>query len=327
MRFLRQSTASQEILLGPFVASADGSAQTGLTIANTDIKLLLGGATSEQNKNSGGGTHIAGGRYSAVLDATDTATVGILEVSVNPASGIPWNKSYYVLEEAVYDAMFAASAVGPLLANSDGSGLTAINLPNQTMDIVGNITGNLSGSVGSVTGNVGGTVATVTNLTNLPTIPANWLTAAGTAADFGTEIGTAVWANGTRVLTAGTNIALAKGTGVTGFNDLSAAQVNAEVDTAISDAALATAANLATVDTVVDGIKAVTDALPDAGALTSLATAAALATVDGVADAIKLQTDQLTFDAGGGVDANITHVIGDAVQENGATDTNWGGTP
>lgn len=112
MRFLRQSTASQEILLGPFVATADGTAQTGLTIANTDIKLLLGGATSEQNKNSGGGTHIAGGRYSAVLDATDTATVGILEVSVAPASGIPWNKTYYVLEEAVYDAFFAASALG-----------------------------------------------------------------------------------------------------------------------------------------------------------------------------------------------------------------------
>jgi hypothetical protein len=32
-----------------------------------------------------------------------------------------------------------------------GAGLTNINLPNQTMDIVGNITGNLSGSVGSVT--------------------------------------------------------------------------------------------------------------------------------------------------------------------------------
>lgn len=35
-----------------------------------------------------------------------------------------------------------------------GAGLTAINLPNQTMDIVGNITGNLSGSVGSVTDDV-----------------------------------------------------------------------------------------------------------------------------------------------------------------------------
>lgn len=45
----------------------------------------------------------------------------------------------------------------------------------------------------------------------------------------------AVWSVATRVLTAGTNIALAKGTGVTGFNDLSAAQVNAEVDTALAD--------------------------------------------------------------------------------------------
>lgn len=40
-----------------------------------------------------------------------------------------------------------------------GAGLTAINLPDQTMNITGNITGNLSGSVGSVTGNVGGNVA------------------------------------------------------------------------------------------------------------------------------------------------------------------------
>ena len=35
---------------------------------------------------------------------------------------------------------------------TDGDGLTSINLPNQTMDIIGDITGNLSGSVGSVTG-------------------------------------------------------------------------------------------------------------------------------------------------------------------------------
>ncbi len=40
-----------------------------------------------------------------------------------------------------------------------GAGLTNINLPNQTMDIVGNITGNLSGSVESVTNDVGITQA------------------------------------------------------------------------------------------------------------------------------------------------------------------------
>lgn len=49
-----------------------------------------------------------------------------------------------------------------------------------------------------------------------------------------------VWSHGTRILTAGTNIVLAKGTGVTGFNDLTAAQVNAEVDTALSDVGLTT---------------------------------------------------------------------------------------
>jgi hypothetical protein len=39
----------------------------------------------------------------------------------------------------------------------------------------------------------GTTVGTVTTLTNLPVITANWLTAAGTAADFGTEVAAAVW--------------------------------------------------------------------------------------------------------------------------------------
>lgn len=50
----------------------------------------------------------------------------------------------------------------------------------------------------------------------------------------------AIWSNVTRTLTAGTNIVLAKGTGITGFNDLSAAQVNAEADTALSDVGVTT---------------------------------------------------------------------------------------
>lgn len=54
---------------------------------------------------------------------------------------------------------------------------------------------------------------------------AAWTTATG----FSTHTAADVWAVGTRVLTAGTNIALAKGTGVTGFNDLSAADVRTAV--------------------------------------------------------------------------------------------------
>lgn len=55
------------------------------------------------------------------------------------------------------------------------------------------------------------------------------------AAGFASGAFDAVWTVTTRLLTAGTNIVLAKGTGITGFNDLSAAQVNAEADTALAD--------------------------------------------------------------------------------------------
>ena len=51
-------------------------------------------------------------------------------------------------------------------------------------------------------------------------------------------------------------------------------------------------------------IKTVTDALPNSGALTDLATAANLATVDTVVDAVKVKTDQLTFTVTNQVDAN-----------------------
>ena len=48
-------------------------------------------------------------------------------------------------------------------------------------------------TVASTTNITAGTITTTTNLTNLPAITANWLTAAGTAADFGTEVAAAIW--------------------------------------------------------------------------------------------------------------------------------------
>lgn len=54
-----------------------------------------------------------------------------------------------------------------------GAGLTNINLPNQTMDIVGNITGSLSGSVGSVTGPVGSVTGAVGSVTSGVTVTTN----------------------------------------------------------------------------------------------------------------------------------------------------------
>jgi hypothetical protein len=75
---------------------------------------------------------------------------------------------------------------------------------------------------------------------------------------------------------------------------LSAAAINAECDTAISDASLATAANLAVVDANVDLVLADTNELQTNQGnwvtATGFATAAALATVDANLDAVLLDT-------------------------------------
>lgn len=113
MLFLRQSTASQEILLGPFLDDTDGkTAETALSIANTDVKIWKEGGTTEASKNSGGATHIAAGRYYAVLDATDTDTVGKMEINVHVSGALPVRREFQVLEEVVYDGLYAAGAAG-----------------------------------------------------------------------------------------------------------------------------------------------------------------------------------------------------------------------
>ena len=75
------------------------------------------------------------------------------------------------------------------------------------------------------------------------------------------------------------------------------ATVDGNVDSILVDTGTTIPATLSTlegkvdtVDTVADGIKTVTDNLPDSGALSSLATASALATVDGNVDSILTDT-------------------------------------
>jgi hypothetical protein len=110
--FLKQSTASQSRAIGPFLDDTDfKTAETGLTIANTDIKLVVNGAASA-NKNSGGGTHRVNGVYGVTFDATDTATVGEMHVSVVVAGALPVFHTFVVVEEAIYDQLFGASALG-----------------------------------------------------------------------------------------------------------------------------------------------------------------------------------------------------------------------
>lgn len=110
MLYLRQSTASQSVLIGPFVDDADGAtAESGLSIANTDIRLSKNGGNLAA-KNSGGATHDEAGWYTITLDATDTDTVGRLQLHVKVAGALMVHAQFQVLEEDIYDALIAASA-------------------------------------------------------------------------------------------------------------------------------------------------------------------------------------------------------------------------
>lgn len=125
--FLRQATASQTVIIGPFLDDTDGKTpETGLTIANTDIQLMANGAAAAA-KNSGGATHRTNGEYSITLDATDTATVGELAVSVLMAGALVVRAKFFVLEEAVFDALFGAGAVGySTYGGGDTAGVTTL---------------------------------------------------------------------------------------------------------------------------------------------------------------------------------------------------------
>jgi hypothetical protein len=305
--FLRQSTASQEILLGRFVDSTDGNTEmTALSIANTDIKIFKSGATTLASKNSGGATHIANGMYYAVLDATDTDTIGNLEVHVHVSGALSVMRVYTVLDEAVYDALFGTTALATATNITAASGVAVSSIGNNVITaasiasdaitdakVASDVTiASVTGAVGSVTGNVGGNVTG-----SVGSIATGGITAASFAA-----------------------------------NAITAAKLDPDVTTELQSG-LATAAALTTVegkidtiDTVVDSILVDTAEIGAAGAgLTALATQASVNTVDTVVDAIKAKTDSLTFTVAGQVDANAESMNGAEILGNGSSGDLWRG--
>lgn len=171
MMYLKQATASQAVLLGPFLDSTDGvTAETALTIANTDILLSANGGTLTA-KNSGGATHDSGGYYAATFDATDTATVGTLQVSVQESGALPVYHEFQVVEEAVYDALFASSAPGPITSSSQPEKNVALSdIPFYMVDDSDHVTPETGLTVtaevskdGAAFGAAGGTVTEIGN--------------------------------------------------------------------------------------------------------------------------------------------------------------------
>lgn len=107
-RPLKQST-SATIKLGPFINPADGTAATGLTITQADVRLSKNGGDFAQKNDATSATHDEGGMYDVPLNSTDTNTCGILTVLVNESGAAPIALDFVVLQANVYDSLIAGT--------------------------------------------------------------------------------------------------------------------------------------------------------------------------------------------------------------------------
>ena len=108
--FIKQSTA-YTFRFGPFLDDTDGkTAETGLTIEDSHLRVSKAGGNFIDKNETTNAAHDEAGFYVVILDATDTNTVGELQIAAHISGALPVFKTFQVVEEAIYASLFAASA-------------------------------------------------------------------------------------------------------------------------------------------------------------------------------------------------------------------------
>lgn len=108
MLIVRQNTA-KTIIVGP-VLDANGVAVTDCIIG--DFKISRNGGAPAALDSGATLTHRHTGHYSLSLTASDLNTVGIAEITIDDTVNACATKELIVVEEAIYDALFAVDAAG-----------------------------------------------------------------------------------------------------------------------------------------------------------------------------------------------------------------------
>lgn len=121
MILLRQSTAVT-LLIGPFVDDEDGNtAETGLTIAQADVRVSKNGGNMAQKNDGTSCTHDELGYYTCPLDTTDTNTLGQLKIMVHESGALPVWVDCLVVTANVYDTFCSTDQLDVNVTNIEGS--------------------------------------------------------------------------------------------------------------------------------------------------------------------------------------------------------------
>jgi len=314
---------ANSILYIPFATyNSAGASVTMSGFATSDIKIYKDGGTTERASTSGFALldtdgidfDSVTGLHGFSIDLSDNTTAGFYAVGSQywvVVSAITADSQTVTLIAATFRIVAAEAITGKPKVDVDGFGGTAGTFSAGRPEVNTTHAAGTAWASGAI---VAGAIATgaITNAKfaagaidaaavadgaiDAGAFAADTITAAKIAADVGTEIGTAVWATATRVLTANTNL-----------NDLNAAGIRTALGMASAnlDTQLATIA--AYIDTEIAAI------LADTGT-----------TLDGKLDAIKAVTDAFVFSVAGKVDANIKNVADIAVNGVGSAIDPWG---
>ena len=132
MNILKKSTAAT-IKLGPFIDDTDGkTAETGLTIAQADIRLSKNGGDFAQTNNTAGATHDENGYYDIPLNATDTGTLGRLRVAVSKSGALPVWQDFLVVTANVYDTLCSTDSLDVNVTSLADDVITAAKFDEST---------------------------------------------------------------------------------------------------------------------------------------------------------------------------------------------------
>lgn len=111
MILLKQSTAVT-VKVGPFVDDTDGkTAETALTISQSDVRLRKNGGDFAQKNESSNAAHDENGYYDVSLDAADTGTLGRLKVAISEAGALAVWRDFMVVPGHIHDWLFGLNAL------------------------------------------------------------------------------------------------------------------------------------------------------------------------------------------------------------------------
>lgn len=248
MTWLKQSTVVT-VQLGAFLDATDGVVpETGLATnmdnATTGIRVSKNGAAMIDRNSATVPAHDDDGHYRIALSATDTNTLGTLRIQYEE-SGVctPAWRDFMVVPVNVWDSFFGADLLDIQVAAFDANVLVAGAINAGALNGKGDWNIGKSGYALTVADwNVGKTGYSLTQA--FPSNFGSMSITAGGLVDITQVAADKVWATAARILTASTN-----------FNDISEAnvltQVNAAIDTVISELGVAVPAVTPTIRTAI----------------------------------------------------------------------------